>query len=331
MPILTGVCMRLKKAFTRFFLVLTAVLFVFDGLSRQTSARADLPLRNADMTLSYATVNDTFEVQFTIHDIVRMKSFHLHVNWDDTQMSTDAQNVFIKSFLPPPYAVASIIFGDELLPHYSFVQIDVQIPCEKPSINGTGELFGIRFKALNPWAANDGGIPTYAFALATPPDHGVWYPKPCWNYINIGGYIDKLEIDGSIALQYLGTEINVVGPNVNPNNPPTYTIDGNVKNKTVTNVRCAAGGFIMGYYEFRPVPGDLNLDGHTDVVDLAAIAAVYGKTSADPNWATKYIGFDLDTLGASNGVIDLSDLVIVAKNICRTAPDAVNPFPLPDP
>jgi hypothetical protein len=266
-----------------------------------------------------SVVGTTFTVQFTLHDVVKMKSFHIEITYDPVQLSTDAQNVFLKNFLPPPYESVSITFGT------GNVTLDVQIPCEKPSVNGTGELFGIRFKALNPWKnvpAQAPGIPPYSFIYdpkpPKTPTHKIWFPDNCWNYINLAGYIDK--VGGE--LQHFGTDIDVIGPDV-------FDVDSDPTTTTVTNMRCPQGGFIIGYYEFRPVPGDLDLDGHADVIDLAAIAKYYGRTSVDcktPAWATIQ-GFDL-TL---DGVIDIYDAVIVSKNICRTTVDPVNPFPLPDP
>jgi hypothetical protein len=279
-----------------------------------------------------SVVGTTFTVQFKIHNVVKMKSFHLVVTWDPVQLSTDAQNVFIKNFLPPPYESVHITIDQG-----GSVTLDVQIPCEKPSINGTGELFGIRFEVLNPWedvAAQAPGIPPYSWVWADPltETHKTWYPGICWNWINIQGYIDK--VGGE--LQYLGTDINVIGPDVNPNDPmgsKTYDFDGDPTTTTVKNQACPLGGFIVGYYEFRPVVGDLDLDGHADVIDLAAIAKYYGRTSTDgivppagKAWAS-IKGFDL-TL---DGIIDIYDVVIVSKNICRTTPDALHPFPLPDP
>jgi PKD repeat protein len=275
-----------------------------------------------------SVVGTTFTVQFKIHDIVKMKSFHIVVTWDPRQFSTDSQNVFIKNFLPPPYESTSITFGTGKL------TIDVVIPCEKPSINGTGELFGIRFKALNPWKsvpAQAPGIPPYNWVWADKAHtHKTWYPDNCWNYINIAGYIDKVGGEH----QDLGAcdGVKVVGPDINPLDPTglkTYDFDGDRTTTTVENQPCSMGGFVIGYYEFRPVVGDLDLNGHTDVVDLAAIAKYYGRTSTDgltPAWATIQ-GFDL-TL---DGVIDIYDAVIASKNICRTTPDNLHPFPLPDP
>ena len=252
-----------------------------------------------------SVVGETFEVQFEIQNIIKMKSFHFNVTWDPTQLETDAQNVWIKDFLPPPYETASIHVGEGSL------VIDVWMPCEKPPINGTGELFGIRFTVLDPWAPE---IPLYAFV---PNDHPVWFPIPCWNWINIDGYIDKgCE---QVHKQYLGEDITVKGPNINPNNPPTYTMFvSDPDEKYIYDIICPAGGYVIGYFELRPIPGDLNLDGHVDVEDLSAIAKAYGDADGP---------FDIDL----SGTVDIFDVVIVAKNFCRTEPDPENPWPIFDP
>lgn len=324
--------MKLKRIFTSSFLVFTVMLSILSSLSYNARATSNLPIRNADTRLSYTTIHETFEVHFMIHNIVKMKSFHITVNWDSKQLSTDAQNVLLKDFLPPPYESVSITFGE--VGTNDYVQLDVQIPSEKPLINGTGELFSIRFTALNPW--DDGNpntvdIPPYDWTWAdTQHTHKVWYPDNCWNYINIAGYIDK---DDGTVLQYLGDPagVRVIGPDINPLNPPTYDFDNDSTTTTVANQPCGTlvGGYIKGYYEFRPVPGDLNLDGHADVIDLAAITKNLGRFLGDgktPAWAN-IEGFDLD----GSGFVDLVDIVIVAKNICRTEPDKIHPFPLPDP
>ena len=58
---------------------------------------------------------------------------------------------------------------------------------------------------------------------------------------------------------------------------------------------------------FTPIPGDLNLDGHVDIVDLLQIAQNYGSTIE---------AFDLN----HDGIVDLYDVVVVAKNYCRIKP-----------
>jgi hypothetical protein len=243
-----------------------------------------------------SVVGETFEVQFEIQNIIKMKSFHFYVTWDPTQIGTDVQNVWIKDFLPPPYEYVWTYVGE------GYLEIDVWMPCEKVPVNGTGELFGIRFTVLDPWAP---GIPPYEMVEN---DHPIWYPIPCWNWINIDGYIDK-GCYPDTHFQYLGYEITVKGPDV-------FDIDDDPDTKFMYDEWCGTG-WICGYFELRPVPGDLNLDGHVDIEDLSAIAKAYG----DPNT------FDIN----GDGIVDIYDIVIVAKNFCRTEPDPDNPWPIFDP
>jgi hypothetical protein len=59
-------------------------------------------------------------------------------------------------------------------------------------------------------------------------------------------------------------------------------------------------------------PGDLNNDGVLSVVDLANVAAAYGKTSTDSDWAQfKKADFNRD------GKVDLVDLAAVAQRILQ--------------
>jgi hypothetical protein len=245
-----------------------------------------------------SVVGDTFEVQFEIQNIIKMKSFHFTVTWDPCQLTTDVQNVWIKDFLPPPYEWTGM-FVD---PVAGVLYIEAVMPCEKVPVNGTGELFGIRFTVVDPWAP---GIPPYDFV---PNDHPIWFPIPCWNWINIDGFIDK----GCppTDFQYLGIEITVKGPDV-------FDIDADPETKFMYDQLCPLGGYIAGYFEFRPIPGDLNLDGHVDIEDLSAIAKAYGLPDT----------FDLNM----DGIVDIYDVVIVAKNFCRTEPDPENPWPIFDP
>jgi hypothetical protein len=64
-------------------------------------------------------------------------------------------------------------------------------------------------------------------------------------------------------------------------------------------------------FTFLPIPGDLDGNGHVDIADLTIIAGKYGSANA----------FDLAeyNLDGADG-IDIFDVVIVAKNFCRTSP-----------
>jgi hypothetical protein len=68
-------------------------------------------------------------------------------------------------------------------------------------------------------------------------------------------------------------------------------------------------------YAFTPVPGDLNLDGQVDAVDLSAISKWVGFDQEDPEWS-ECSGFDLN----SDGRVDVFDVVIVANNFGRIHP-----------
>lgn len=271
-----------------------------------------------------SVVGETFEVQFEIQDVVKMKSFHFDVTWCAEQITTDAQNVWVKDFLPPPYEHTFIDVWeyevDDCL--IGVLTIVVEMPCEKPSINGTGELFGIRFTTLDPW---DGTIPPY-YQAEDEEDHPPWYPGICCNWINIDGYIDK-GCGCTYHEQHLGDPdgVTVKGPDA-------FDYDDDPETKFIYDEPCWMGwpGYIIGYYEFRPIPGDLNLDGHVDIEDLSAIAKCYGCDDTMDCWDDPDAPcsiFDLD----EDGDIDIYDVIIVAKNFCRTEPDPVNPWPLFDP
>jgi hypothetical protein len=168
-----------------------------------------------------------------------MKSFCLLIYFGADQIATDEQNVWIKDFLPPPYEFTYIEVGPD------FVYMCCEIPCEKPAVNGTGEILGITFKVLDPWG---GAIPDYTFV--EPHD---WMPENCTQSIEIEGFID--------VYCPIYREMYLWDP------------DG-------VNVTEAAPGEI-GWYKFTPIPGDLNYDGHVDIEDLSAIAKAYGTTDAD--------------------------------------------------
>jgi len=306
-----------------------------------------------------SVLGETFEVQLEIQNVVKMKSFHFLITWDDHQITTDEQNVWIKDFLPPPYESLSITFVDDNVNDvYDGVEVDVVMPCEKDPIDGTGELMGIRFTTLDPWgtvwtqdntaawpdpyALERPAIPPYDWVIEPKidPYHKIWFPDKCWNEIFISGYIDK--DDGTVYQDLCDYDSGVW---IKPWYADYYDKLCYDWDYCETNA--------IGFYEFRPIPGDLNLDGHVDIEDLSAIAKVYGKTygvtvrngwpyycdyplDIDPTeWYFSFADdlfhyfadFDLNF----DFTVDIFDVVIVAKNFCRTEPDALHPQPFPDP
>jgi hypothetical protein len=61
-------------------------------------------------------------------------------------------------------------------------------------------------------------------------------------------------------------------------------------------------------FTFAPIPGDLDFSGHVDLVDLAMIASKFG---------TNYPPYDFNNSG---GLVDIFDVVVVAKYYCRVVP-----------
>jgi hypothetical protein len=81
----------------------------------------------------------------------------------------------------------------------------------------------------------------------------------------------------------------------------------------VTKLIDSIGGLIThtrtnGSLIVPPWAEDINGDGYVDIQDIALVGIGWGKTSADPNWATKYKDADVN----KDNVIDASDLSAVA-------------------
>mgnify|MGYP001059456457 CR=1 FL=1 len=71
---------------------------------------------------------------------------------------------------------------------------------------------------------------------------------------------------------------------------------------------------INGTYIYKPVPGDLDMSGTVDISDLSAVAGYYGLKISDPGWwpmADVYV----------DGVINIFDLIIIARNYLREEPE----------
>jgi hypothetical protein len=73
---------------------------------------------------------------------------------------------------------------------------------------------------------------------------------------------------------------------------------------------------IDGKYIYKPVPGDLDMNGVVDIIDLSAAAKAFGVDSTDPRWSM-YSFADLNL----DNVINVLDIVMVARNFNRTEPE----------
>jgi PKD repeat protein len=266
---------------------------------------------NSNITKS--VVGDTFKIDVVITDIVRMKSFCLDLTWNCC-LETDYQNIEVTKFLPPPYSYYQLeVFSTE-------AKIWVKIPCDKPAINGTGTLVRITFRVKDPWGTvysdppyyNRSRVPPYINLTKINPELHGFVPDICISWINITGYIDVYCPEYREMQLWNATH----GVSVTPWNATTYTAKGlPIPYNTLPPFR----------YQFRPVPGDINLDGHADIEDLAAIAKAYGKYPSYVEGGVTYYTADFDLTG--DHVIDVFDAVIVAKNFCRTQPDPTYPQP----
>jgi hypothetical protein len=69
---------------------------------------------------------------------------------------------------------------------------------------------------------------------------------------------------------------------------------------------------VNGTYVYRPVPGDVSMDGLVDIVDLLTVAQVFGSESGGPPYHKADLNHD--------GKIDILDIILVARNFGRTEP-----------
>jgi len=212
-------------------------------------------------------VNETFTLDISIINIIKMKSFFIELGWCDG-LETDYQNVQVTSFLPQPYTVHELNINNTVL------TVQIETFTEKPAINGTGALLRVTFKATNPWSS----VPPYTLVG----DKYLPENYTCEIWI-INGWIDVYCPDYRRMDLY----------------DDSYGVE--VKNNFT--------------YAFTPIPGDLNLDGEVDIIDLSTISRWTGFEAGDPEWPDCCC-FDLN----GDGSIDIFDIVIVATNLGRTNP-----------
>jgi hypothetical protein len=71
---------------------------------------------------------------------------------------------------------------------------------------------------------------------------------------------------------------------------------------------------INGTYLYRPVPGDLDMDGVVTIIDLSAAAKVFGTSKGETGW------FQIADLNCDD-TINILDIVIIARNFGREEPE----------
>jgi hypothetical protein len=194
-----------------------------------------------------------------------------------------------------------------------------------PLFNGTTWLFKIHFKKVDPWVC--GRQPRYTF---TSPH--TWRAGPAGTDFYLQGNISvKCPYDTNIQFA-TWPFCYIWGYGARQYTNPFDYMDWTYTPISARDMSCfnvtdlhgwaiCAHEYIVystatylesGAYTFYPIPGDLNGDGHVDIIDLMIIAKYYG----DP--ATNYPGYYYN-LDGTDGV-DIFDVVIVAKNFCRTSP-----------
>jgi hypothetical protein len=165
------------------------------------------------------------------------------------------------------------------------VTMDKGVPVAFPLINLTNPsktiwLFNITFTKCDPWYC--GAQPEYT----AKPNHD-------WSLEN-----------ASTPIYFSDGSISACGQ--------SYAIGGTCVDK------------VDATYTFAPIPGDLDASGHVDIKDLMIEAAYYGKPlscdAADIPYSGLPMGFTKYYNLNNDGAIDIYDIVIVAKNFCRTEP-----------
>jgi hypothetical protein len=240
----------------------------------------------------------TFDVTVQARRMPKLFSFGFRIWFNASLITTDLQHIEIKSFMPPPYeTLTQEIYiqpfaGGLYWTDLSYIDIYVKRPCNKPPVCGAGPLVDIVFTAKCPTIPDlITGLPIYIL------------PTSADSYI----YICNVCIDSKYY--HPSTEEWIeLHPSVLVGAP---------------QLSDAAGGLGPLYYNwvmyhFRPRRADLDQSGHVDIVDLTAIAKLYGKTAAelkpeDLPYAQAFAQLQSPTALP----VDLLDVVYIAKYFCK--------------
>jgi hypothetical protein len=136
-----------------------------------------------------------------------------------------------------------------------------------------------------------------------------------WNNGSVSGYAVGISprVNGSVTLakikfRALGVVWNTLHRSVTCN--LTFSSSNLVGTGGMPLVHVA----INGTYVYKPVPGDLDMDGTVTIIDLAAVARVFSVKKGEPGWIDKA---DINC----DNVINILDIVLVARNFGRTEPE----------
>jgi hypothetical protein len=168
-------------------------------------------------------------------------------------------------------------------------------------LNGTFPVVEITFEKQDPWFCG-----RQAFYYFDQP-HEV-FTKPC--------ITDFWFDSGAIDVLCCTKQDISFGTSISPNggdtrDPGNYSMVGWAVYFDYLQGKCWVD-FVCNIYTFTAIPGDLNLDGKVDIVDVMIETSYYGKpVGTYPN-----MYYDLNR----DGVIDIFDIVIVTKNFARTSP-----------
>jgi len=250
--------------------------------------------------INCSKIGTTFTITVWLEDIVKMTDFTVDLVWDSfavdpycgafyTQLlyTTEEDVVINEAVFPTANRSADDVIvnapecGAYDAPFTSDVFVTVTMEDGYPLINGTVWLFKVTFVQCDPWYC--GAQPEYYIDYE---DHVYTTEHAC---TTIGFH------QASVSVSCMQ------GPAVL--NPPDCML------------------LEQAEYCFIPIPGDLDGSGHTGIEDLMILSMFYGLpadcTVPDGMTVNAFPYFyDLN----NDTVIDIYDLVVVAKNFCRDKP-----------
>ena len=247
-------------------------------------------------------VGETFTMTVMVEDIVKMKSIGIDIWWyghtilylDGRELLNLEEYVINEEVLPKAeWDPASYIVVTEgtLSSH---IEVYIKMDCDFPLINGTFWFMELTFKKKDPWYC--GGQPQYEIDTET---HEITVEN------------------ASTPIQIWMGAFDVV---CNYMQPPSvdWIYFGDLYGDHTGC--CGYATYKGAMYTFDPVPGDLTGDGVVDLDDLMIIAGMYCNNFDltgswpynDPDFWLYY--YDLN----DSGHIDISDVIIVAKNFGAT-------------